>query len=60
LRDNFCRLFRVHNLFIQRVFDPLTTDTGITKYVTGELGAALALISLVGAYIFWKKRAEFT
>jgi membrane protease YdiL (CAAX protease family) len=49
-----------HNLFIQRVFDPLTTDTGLTKYVTGEFGAALALISLVVAYIFWKKRAELT
>lgn len=49
-----------HNLFIQWVFDPLTTDTGITKYVAGEFGAALALISLVVAYIFWKKRAELT
>jgi membrane protease YdiL (CAAX protease family) len=49
-----------HNLFIQWVFDPLTTDTGITKYVTGEFGAALAVISLVVAYIFWKKRAELT
>jgi membrane protease YdiL (CAAX protease family) len=49
-----------HNLFIQRVFDPLTTNTGLTKYITGEFGAALALISLVVAYIFWKKRAELT
>jgi len=49
-----------HNLFIQRVFDPLTTDTGITKYVTGEFGAALALISLVVAYIFLMKQAELT
>jgi len=47
-----------HNLFIQRVFDPLTTDTGPTKYITGEFGVALALISLVVAYVFWKKRAE--
>ena len=49
-----------HNLFIQWVFDPLTTDTGIPKYVAGEFGAALAMISLVVAYIFWKKRAELT
>ena len=49
-----------HNLFIQRVFDPLTTDTGVTKYITGEFGVALALISLVVACIFWKKRAELT
>lgn len=47
-----------HNLFIQSVFGPLTTDTGLTKYVTGEFGLALALISLVIAYIFWKKRTE--
>jgi membrane protease YdiL (CAAX protease family) len=47
-----------HNLFIQRVFNPLTGDTGLTRYVTGEFGAALAIISLVVAYIFWKKRAE--
>jgi len=47
-----------HNLFIQRVFDPLTTDTGFTKYITGEFGIALALISLVVTYAFWKKRAE--
>ena len=47
-----------HNLFIQRVFDPLTTDTGLTRYVTGEFGAALAVISLVVAYIFWKRRTE--
>ena len=47
-----------HNLFIQRVFDPLTTDTGLTRYITGEFGVALALISLVVAYIFWKKRTE--
>jgi len=47
-----------HNLFIQSVFGPLTTDTGLTKYITGEFGLALALISLVIAYIFWKKRTE--
>jgi membrane protease YdiL (CAAX protease family) len=47
-----------HNFFIQRVFDPLTTDTGLTRYVTGEFGVALAVISLIVAYIFWRKRAE--
>jgi len=49
-----------HNLFIQGVFDPFTTDTGLTKYITGEFGIALALISLVVAYAFWKKRAELS
>jgi membrane protease YdiL (CAAX protease family) len=47
-----------HNLFIQRVFDPLTIDTGFTRYVTGEFGTALAMISLVIAYIFWRRRTE--
>jgi hypothetical protein len=47
-----------HNLLIQNVFDPLTTDTGLTKYITGEFGVALALISLSIAYVFWKKRAK--
>jgi membrane protease YdiL (CAAX protease family) len=49
-----------HNLFIQQVFNPLTTDTGLTKYITGEFGIALALVSLVIAYVFWKERTELT
>jgi len=28
-----------HNLFVQYVFDPFTTDTEVTRYVTGEFGA---------------------
>jgi membrane protease YdiL (CAAX protease family) len=47
-----------HNLFIQRIFDPLTINTGLTRYVTGEFGAALAVMALIVAYVFWKKRAE--
>jgi membrane protease YdiL (CAAX protease family) len=31
-----------HNLFVENVFDPLTTDTGNTKFVTGEFGVGLA------------------
>jgi len=45
-----------HNLFIQQVFDPLTQDTGITAYVTGEFGAALAIAAIVIAYTFWRVR----
>jgi membrane protease YdiL (CAAX protease family) len=45
-----------HNLFIQKVFDPLTQDTGITAYVTGEFGAALAIAAIVIAYTFWRLR----
>lgn len=47
-----------HNLFIQQVFDPLTNDTGATKYFIGEFGIILAIISVPFAFIFWKKRAE--
>jgi membrane protease YdiL (CAAX protease family) len=47
-----------HNLFIQAFFDPITTDTGRTKYVIGEFGAALSLVFiLLGAY-FWTRRNE--
>ncbi len=47
-----------HNLFIQRFFDRITTDTGQTKYVIGEFGAALALVCSVFALYFWMRRAE--
>lgn len=47
-----------HNLFIQDFFDPLTTNTGRTKYVIGEFGAGLAVMCvIVGAY-FWMRRGE--
>jgi hypothetical protein len=47
-----------HNLFIQGVFDPLTQDTAVTKYVRGVFGAALAVAGLVVGYLFWRKRAQ--
>jgi len=43
-----------HNLFIQQVFDPLTQDTGITAYITGEFGTALAIAAIMVAYTFWR------
>lgn len=43
-----------HNLFVQMVFNPLTRDTGITRYITGEFGAALALAGVVMGLIFWR------
>lgn len=45
-----------HNLFIQAIFTPLTVDTGKTRYFIDEFGAALAIVSIVVAYIFWRKR----
>jgi uncharacterized protein len=47
-----------HNLFVQQVFDPLTVDRGITKYVTTEFGVGLAIVYTVGAWICWRKRGE--
>jgi membrane protease YdiL (CAAX protease family) len=47
-----------HNFWIQGFFDPLTTDRGITKYLTGEFGAGLVIAFVVLAYIFWKRRHE--
>ena len=48
----------VHNLFVQGYLDVVTEDTGITKYITGEFGVALALSAVVVAFIFWKKRSQ--
>ena len=42
-----------HNLFIESFFDPITIDTGRTKYVIGEFGAGLALVSIIFAIYFW-------
>ena len=36
-----------HNTFIQQFFDPLTVDNSKTRYVAGEFGAALAVISVL-------------
>ena len=47
-----------HNLYIQGVFDPLTEDTGLTRYFAGEFGLALAAVAIPVAYIFWMKRFE--
>jgi membrane protease YdiL (CAAX protease family) len=47
-----------HNLFIQAFFDPITADTGRTKYVIGEFGAALPIVVVVLAVYFWTRRGE--
>jgi membrane protease YdiL (CAAX protease family) len=45
-----------HNLFIQAIFTPFTGNTGLTPYVIDEFGLGLALVGLVLAYLFWRKR----
>jgi len=48
-----------HNLFIQGVFDPITADTGRTKWWIGEFGAALAVVALgvAALTLAWWRRA---
>jgi membrane protease YdiL (CAAX protease family) len=47
-----------HNLFIQRIFTPLTTDTGKTRWAIDEFGAALPIVAVVVAILVWRKRSE--
>jgi uncharacterized protein len=47
-----------HNLFVQEIFDPLTVDRGVTKYITTEFGAGLAVAYTVAAWYFWRRRGE--
>jgi uncharacterized protein len=43
-----------HNLFVQGFFDGVTVDTGPTRWLTSEFGAALALTVVVTAWLFWR------
>ncbi len=47
-----------HNLFIQRIFTPLTSDTGNTEFFIDEFGAGLAIASFIFGFIFWTKRDQ--
>lgn len=47
-----------HNLFVQQVFDPLTVDTGRTRWLLTEFGIVLALAMGVAAVWFWLHRGE--
>ena len=48
-----------HNLFVQGL-PGLTTDKGMTVYLIDEFGAVSAVVALIIAFIFWKKRDELT
>jgi hypothetical protein len=45
-------LHAAHNRFIQQFFDPLTVDKSKTRYIAGEFGAGLAVISILMAFYF--------
>jgi len=51
-------LHAAHNTFIQQFFDPLTVDNGKTRWVAGEFGAAIAVISILMAVYLWRRRDE--
>lgn len=44
-----------HNLVVQRILDPLTADTGPTRWVIGEFGIALAVSGALVGYVFWRR-----
>ena len=47
-----------HNLVIQGLFDRSTVDTGPTKWITTEFGVGLALVSILVAAYFWRRRGD--
>jgi len=51
-------LHAAHNTFIQEFFDPLTVDNSKTRYVAGEFGVALLVVSILMAIYFWSRRDE--
>jgi uncharacterized protein len=53
-------LHAAHNTFIQQFFDPLTADNSKTRYVAGEFGAVLGVVSVLMAIYFWRRRSELT
>jgi len=49
-----------HNMFVQLIFTPLTTDTGKTAYIIDEFGVGLALTTVIGAVLVWRRRGELS
>src|SRR5579872_646447 len=47
-----------HNLYVQRIFTPLTRNTGKTAWFIDEFGAALPLAAVGFAIYFWTRRGE--
>ena len=48
----------VLNTFGQGLLDPLTSNTGITPYIAGEQGLALAISWSIVAFLFWRRRSD--
>jgi membrane protease YdiL (CAAX protease family) len=49
-----------HNLFIQRIFDPMTAESGAAVYVTGEFGAGMVVTTTAFAMWVYRQRSELS
>ena len=47
-----------HNNSIQSYLDPITADTGVTKFIVGESGVALAIAGMLTGFVFWRMRSR--
>ena len=47
-----------HNLYIQSIITPLTSNTGKTAWFIDEFGAMLPIITIGFAIYFWRRRGE--
>ena len=47
-----------HNVFIQAFFNPLTRPAPLTNYMIGEFGAGLAIVAIILAILFDRKKGE--
>ncbi|PEI90190.1 hypothetical protein CN679_18455 [Bacillus pseudomycoides] len=49
-----------HNCFLQLSFDPLTSNKQYTKLFTTEFGIGVAIVYMIIAFYFWKRRDEIS
>ena len=57
--DSFWPIVIFHgslNAFLQNFFEPVTADTPLVAYLTGDYGAIQAIGFGIVAYLFWRKR----
>lgn len=47
-----------HNLYIQAILTPITSDTGKTKWYIDEFGCVVPLVAVAFAVYFWTRRRE--
>ena len=47
-----------HNLWVQSILTPLTSDTGPTEYIIDEFGFGIVITLVIAAFICWGKRGE--